>query len=33
MAAEIRTLGWTTWVVVLVIVLLTLLAGLLYMSG
>ena len=33
MAPEIRTLGWTTWVVVLVIVLLTLLAGLLYMSG
>ena len=32
MAAGIRTLGWTTWIVVLVVVVLTLVAGLLYVA-
>jgi hypothetical protein len=32
MAAGIRTLGWTVWIVVLVVVVLTLVAGLLYVA-
>lgn len=32
MPAPIRTLPWNTWIVVLVVVLLTLLAGLLYVA-
>lgn len=33
MAAGIRTFGSTTWVVILVVVLLILVAGLLYVAG
>lgn len=32
MPTQVRTFGWATWVVVLVVVLLTLLAGLLYVA-
>jgi hypothetical protein len=32
MAAGIRTLGWTVWIVVMVVVVLTLVAGLLYVA-
>ena len=32
MAAGIRTLGWTTWFVVVVVVLLTVVAWLLYVA-
>ena len=32
MPTQVRTFGWATWVVVLVAVLLTLLAGLLYVA-
>jgi hypothetical protein len=32
MAAGIRTFGWMTWIVVVVVVLLTLVAGLLYVA-
>jgi hypothetical protein len=32
MATGVRTIGWTTWVVILVVVVLTLVAGLLYVS-
>jgi hypothetical protein len=32
MSAQIRSFGWTTWIVVFVVVLLTLLAGLLYVA-
>jgi hypothetical protein len=32
MATGVRTVGWTTWVVILVVVALTLVAGLLYVS-
>lgn len=32
MSPQIRTFGWATWVIVLVVVLLTLLAGLFYVA-
>jgi hypothetical protein len=32
MPAPVRTFGWATWVIVLIVVLLTLLAGLLYLA-
>jgi Sec-independent protein translocase protein TatA len=32
MATRLQTLGWTTWIMVLVVVLLVLLAGALYMA-
>lgn len=33
MRTPVRTLGWPTWIVVFVVVLLALLAGLLYVAG
>lgn len=32
MATRLQTLGWTTWIMVLVVVLLVLLAGALYLA-
>lgn len=33
MATPIRSIGWSTWVIIFVVVLLTLLAGLLFLGG
>jgi len=33
MPTQVRTIGWESWVVVLVVVLLVVLAGLLYVFG
>ena len=33
MPAKTRTLGWATWTLVLIVVMLILLAGLLYVGG
>ena len=32
MAAQVRTLGWTTWITILVVVVLILIAGLLFVA-